>query len=226
MVFDIKYLIKNDVKGMPDVIYIDANPIIDMAQGNKIGTITKDFLEKYYKDPNNIAIWSKYTYKEVHKFFHIDEYMRFAKHKGIIDEHGETSWKVAENVATLTERQRLNQTVDDRVGDIFQSLRRYGYKETLDEEIVEELAHACYREYGGNMADAEHLAFSNQVEVNSVLTNDAGFIRYPWLNLFCANNAVIGQAVPNQPLVGYVDLAGIFGIQLPSPTLATGQGGK
>lgn len=188
-----------------EIIYIDTNAVIDIVAQRPKGLITESYLQELVKRDGMIT-WSQHTLDEITDFFHVNEYIQYAKSNGIQGNSKKAPWKLAEDTISNSDSIILSQNVVSKVGSVMQYLEQFGIKTEVDNHDMIDLTKDIYLQFGGNRKDSQHMAISNLSGINSILTQDSGFLRYPHLNVFSASHKVASQYDANQKHAKYIDL--------------------
>ena len=191
---------------VPDVLYLDANAILDVALSRKYGQDVDNYLEHVVSN-NGMITWSALTIYEVRNIIHVNEYTKFADAQGIQPDGNRKAWKMAEDSASKPDARRISEFVLGLTDQIFEKLENnYGLPlEAGNDRAHTHLADRLYLTCGGGFPDALHVAIANVAGINSLLTQDAHFLTYPYVNVFGASQEIHTQRSPDNALVPHVD---------------------
>ncbi|NEX77365.1 hypothetical protein G4Z05_00410 [Bacillus thermocopriae] len=202
--FDIDKKNWNNKNTFPDFVYTDANSVLEIFFNRQYGQVTEDYINELVNNRNGFITWSQHTIDEITQVIHVDEYFKLAKAKKI---RGKNIWKVAENTATEKESISIAQNVLTKVDSIITTLEQFGGKTEVDEQATNALTKHIYLNYGLSIKDAKHLAIANLSGINNILTHDAGFLRFPNINVYGASKEIVRNYIPGQAPSPYVDLS-------------------
>lgn len=191
---------------LPDMVYVDSCSLIDMTTNRERGEATQRFIDTIQSN-DGIITWSEFTINELTQFLHVGEYMDLAAEKSL-NLRNRPDWKRAENTATNEEALRISVSVMEKVVQTEAVLKELGMALDIPGNL-QSAAMSIYRKYGGNLADAQHVAVANHNGVNSILTADNGFHRYPTLNIFTANvnvDGIVSMKSNTSSLNDYINL--------------------
>lgn len=203
--FSIRSRVAN-VSPIPNILYLDANAILDAVLSRRYGQDVDAYLQHVVNNDGMIT-WSYMTVNEIRNIIHVDQYINFADTHGIQPDDNRPAWKIAENSVSVVEGRIISESVLDRTGQIFKDLEmNYGLQLEAGNPVAEnQLAVSLYGKYGGGYNDALHVAIANAAGVNNVLTQDARFLMYPYLNVFGASKKVHDQRSSDNSLVPHMD---------------------
>lgn len=185
LTFNIRDLSNLDTSLLSDVNYLDTCSLIDLIANRDRKQSTEDFLKLLYTTGNMIT-WSSHTIEELIQFLHVNEYKNLARQRNIHAYNNKAAWKVAEDRATSQEATLISTTVTSKVSQIETLLNQYGLMIDVPRDLHSRST-KIYNKYGGNLADAKHIAIASANEINSFITADNGFVKYPNQNLYSAN---------------------------------------
>lgn len=187
----------------PDVVYADTNSVVDIFAQRTHGQLVEDYLKRLIQN-DGMIIWSQHTMNEITDFVHYNQYIQLADQKNII---GNKRMKIAEDTATDIESREIAEKVIMQTDSIKGYLEQFGTQVEQDEQKVIELARRLYGSHGNSMKDCRHVASANLEGVNSILTQDVGFLRFPNLNVYGASYKLKqGYKTSNTP-APYIDLS-------------------
>ena len=197
----------------PDLIYIDTNSILDVVLNRTYGSLVEQYWRELVRN-DGMIIWSRHTVEEVINTVHINEYIVYAEQQGINDilypdgKIKKFAWKVAEDKVSNQESSLIASTVMTKVNSVFATLEQYGLEsDNINDKELNQLANALYRNYGGSLKDAKHVASANLSETNYILSQDSGILRYPAQNVLGASKKLLCYTNSNQTPVDFIDLS-------------------
>ncbi|WP_066158175.1 type II toxin-antitoxin system VapC family toxin [Halalkalibacter krulwichiae] len=192
----------------PETIYLDANPIIDIALDRENSDLVKSFLTSVTQQ-DGVIFWSSHTKQEVTRVLHASEYSKYADLNGITKRGNTPSWKMAENKMTSYQSSQLNKSVLQKRDELFSLLENLGLEVTANDyndTVVHRSAETLYSTYGGSIEDAKHVAIANSIGVNDILSHDKGFLNYPNLNIYGNSYAITRKFLMNAKPNDFIDI--------------------
>ncbi|ATB52747.1 PIN domain protein [Caldibacillus phage CBP1] len=201
----------NNQSVFPDLIYIDTNVVLDIMEQRTYGRISEEYLKELVRR-DGMIIWSRQLIDELIDFFHYQIYKEEASNKNIIVPKGinATPGKWLENIATDSDSANYARQVLEKVENVTKYLEQFGVQDDPDHEEVNSLGLKIYSEYGGNRKDSMHVANAILSGTNNILTHDAGFLRYPYINVFGASKAIVNSNTSINNPNDFVDLRELF----------------
>lgn len=198
---------------IPDIVYIDANPVLDVVKKRGFGDLVEEYWGEIFKNDGMIA-WSDHTEEEVLRVIHRSEFQKYAEENQINPEYDRSgkiikqAWKVAEDIVTKEESVKITNIVYENKTKIFEVVGQFGIKiEDISSTKINKLTQSIYTTYGGSLDDAKHISYANLSGINNILTHDAGMLRYPSQNVFGASKKLIQQYNSSQSPAKYIDLS-------------------
>lgn len=212
MAFNIRESQRGNRNIFPEIIYLDANPAIDIANQRTYGKVLEGYIQDLARKGKMIT-WSEVTKEEVTGVIHNSKYDTYADQHDIKDEYytngnfRRPARKVAEGIVSQQEATLISLEVLSETDKIFQVLEQYGMQlENQDEQEIKQIRNYLYGNYGGGLKDAKHIAYANLSGVNNILSNDSGLLRYPCINVYGASVTVINFSNSKQLPVPYIDM--------------------
>jgi len=207
----------------PDIIYIDANPALDILFQRTYGQLVEDYWAELVRRDGMIT-WSPYTIDEILNVLHTNKYIQYADANSVGPQYNSTNrtiikpaWKVAEDTISKKDSIQLASQIHQEVNSLISRLQQYGLEvDKTNENEVRLLTTEIYKNCGGSFKDAKHVAFANLNQVNNIMSHDPGFLRIPGQNVFGATASLLNHVSANQTSqVNFIDLGSYFNIKSP-----------
>ena len=181
-------------------LYVDTNYWMDIALKRRLWRVPEQYLIRYVGLTNNYILWSPHTDDEVIQCFHVDEYIREAKLRGIASEGNKPPYKILEDQIEMAGRMVLTK----RTLDGFDTIRKM-FNDTvypIDQIDVTPTTLKIMDIYGVPPKDAKHLAYMWHEETNNLFTRDTNFTTVPGLNLYSGN--ILTNGNPPFPISAFM----------------------
>lgn len=211
--FDIRAMLRSSSSVLPEIMYVDANAVLDVLNERRNGLVNEQFWDQL-KRRGGLIVWSGHMIDEVWDTIHVDEYVKYVGENSIYENvsrqgnPGKNTWKIAEDRVTAAESASIAQKVIRKVNSIKEKLGHYGLQlDSIPENEISEYATFLYGRFGGNRKDALHVAYMNLNEINSIHSGDPGLLRYPNQNVYGASVTLASKAGHNSRPVPYLDFS-------------------
>lgn len=177
----------------PELIYIDTNVVLDIMEQRSYGEISEEYLQELIQKDGMIT-WSNHLIEELHDFFHYQIYNEEAEKIGV-PSNINNPHKWLENTATDQQSSVLNKLVVQKVNQAIEYLEQFGVQFDPPNTVeVNNLATNLYANYGTNYKDSKHVAIATLAGTNNILTQDAGYLKFPNVNVFGASSKIVNNS--------------------------------
>lgn len=192
----------SDPNLFPSELYLDTNVAVDLIARRNNSYEIERFLKEFSINKGNTLFWSTHTENELLDCLHVDTYQSNASKYG----YKRNEWKKMENEISNSDSAKLAQEALNRYQSGLTVLNQFGSLLSDEPDNLPKKVTTIYTTYGGNRKDAEHIAFANSYEINNILTNDSGFLRFPDQNIFGLSKTIKENYLQGKTRNKFIDL--------------------